>query len=222
MKNKRTWTKWFAPRHGLACEWASTWLTTLAEEGLPGDDFILFAPDSTMSGWINRPAEYHDLRRSLHLMLHLYCNVAMDDAVTYNPHSFRHFLLESAQQLRAVNVCSTNELERLGHWSAGSSMPDKYDNASGVSELQARHRVLEALRSGWHPVPEGALPRAPSGTKSERGLVAHRLTKIVHAVQGDARKTVCGKWTCGTADDPGRFAIRARIPDEWRRCKCVK
>ena len=68
--------------------------------------------------------------------------------MTFNPHSFRHFLVESGQQLRALSVCDSTDLEKVGHWCKGSSMPDRYDNASGTSELMARLKIVDALRKG--------------------------------------------------------------------------
>ena len=133
----------------------------LADADLHQSDFILFAPNASFDGWLQRPAQYGDLRRAVHFLLCACLGFAPDIAVKYNPHSFRHFLIESGQQLRALKACSTSHLEKLGRWTPGSSMPDVYDNASGVSELMSRHFVITHLAAGWRPVAEGMLPNPP-------------------------------------------------------------
>ena len=80
------------------------------------------------------------------------------EAVQFNPHGFRHILVSIGQQLRFQNIVSERDLERLGHWSKGSIMPDKYDSAAGVSELRARTALLDVVRNGWRPAKEGDLP----------------------------------------------------------------
>ena len=158
MKNKHVWTKWFCSRIGVHGDWASKWMDTLSGEGLPGPDYILFAPNASFDSWLDRPAEYSDIRRALHFIYHLYCGMSLDEAVAYNPHGFRPFMVEAGQQFRSLKVCSFEDVERLGHWVRGSAMPDAYDSASGVSELQVRHVILKARRGGWRPAREGELP----------------------------------------------------------------
>ena len=75
-------------------------------------------------------------------------------------------LVVSGPQLKALNVCTGDEMEKLGRWSKGSSMPDTYDNQAGVSELTVRHKILNELRKGWRPVDEGNLPLPLSSTTS--------------------------------------------------------
>ena len=223
MKNKKVWTTWFCSREGLCGDWAEPWLAELAKEGLPGPDFLLWAPNTSYDGWLQRPAEYHDLRRGLHFLLHNCLAMSVQDSVVYNPHSFCNFLIESGQQLRALKVCSTDDMERLGRWAKGSSMPDTYDNASGVSELMARHTVLNALRSGWRPVPEGNLPNRVSQCASLSGKVAptqvaHIGTRMIHIKDASSNKTVCRMWTCGSPDCPAKRAQFADLPSHWARC----
>ena len=217
MKNKKVWTKWVCARMGLGGDWASKWMKLLADEGLPSGDFILWAPNSSYDGWTHRPAEYHDLRRALHFVLHCHCGMELRTAVEYNPHCFRHFMVESGQQLRSLKLCSEGDIEKLGHWKKGSSMPDSYDNASGVSELQARHCVMNALRSGWVPAEEGELPTMPP-SKDTTVFVADKKRKRIHIQKNGSRSSRCGMWTCGTLDDPSPDARFADIPAEWKKC----
>ena len=152
------WTPWFCSRQGLKGDWAVTWFTTLTSQALPGPDFILFAPNSSFDAWLGRPAEYADIRRSLHFIIFTFLGYDAETAVEFNPHSFRHFLVESGQQLRALKVCTDTDLEKLGHWAKRSSMPNTYDNAAGTSELSDRYTVIGALKSGWRPARQGELP----------------------------------------------------------------
>jgi len=91
------------------------WLQELGAVGLPGEDYILLAPNLSMDGWLDRPADYSDIRRAMHFMLHVCWSLPIVEAVSFNPHSFRHFMVEAGQQLRSLNVCSETDLEKLGH-----------------------------------------------------------------------------------------------------------
>ena len=220
MKNKKSWQKWFASRIGLRGDWAGPWMEQLALAGLPGPDFVLLAPNASFDGWLDRPAEYGDLRRSVHFLLCACLAFSPELAVLYNPHSFRHFLIESGQQLRALKACGTSHIEKLGRWKPGSTMPDVYDNASGVSELMSRHIVISTLASGWRPVAEGMLPNAlpQSSASSSSVRVGHRGKKTIHLKAPTVLATVCNMWTCGSADAPAKNAMFSGIPTEWRRC----
>ena len=208
----------------------------LNEQGLPGPDFILWAPNSAFDEWLPRHAEYHDIRRSLHFILHSCMGLSVEEAIEFTPHSFRHFLVEAGQQLRSIKACSVDDMERLGRWSKGSNMPDTYDNASGVSELMASHTVLQALRSGWRPVENGCLPNflAPTSSSSSSTLlslpsssssactktfVANREMKKVHIKDPCKSKSVCWFWMCGSVDCPSGNAQFDEIPAEWSRCR---
>jgi len=105
LKNKKTWTRWFCSRNGFDGDWAGEWMKELSEQGLPGPDFILWAPNSSFDEWLPRHAEYHDIRRSLHFILHSCMGLSVEEAVDFTPHSFRHFLVEAGQQLRAIKAC---------------------------------------------------------------------------------------------------------------------
>jgi len=179
------------------------WLQELGAVGLLGEDYILLAPNSSMDGWLDRPADYSDIRRA---MLHVCWSLSIVEAVSFNPHSFRHFMVEAGQQLRSLNVCSETDLEKLGHWSNNSSMPSKYDNAAAESELQARYRIIESLKTVWRPVSEGVLPmQLPSG----RVLVqaGHKVTKKLHMAWSDEVCTLCKMWTCGSGEAPAKTAV---------------
>ena len=239
LKNKELiWTQWFCARRGLVSDWAEAWLEQLHEAGLPGDDFILKAFNGACDQWIERPAVYSDLRRGLHFVLHACLGWPIQDAVLYNPHAFRHFLVESGQQLRSLGLCSEEDLERLGHWSKGSSMPATYDNAAGVSELKARYKVIEAFQTGWRPARQGelpsALPTASASSTSTRGvqhtefvMVGNKTTKRKHYQETTDTVTLCGLWQCGSPLlRPEAHAIYDGLPGDFKMCatcdrKCI-
>ena len=142
MKNKAVWTKWFCIRRGLTGDWADKWMRELNLQSLPQGDFILWAPNSSYDEWLDRPATYQDLRRALHFLLHGFLGMSLDDAVLHNPHGFRHFMVESGQQLRSMKICEPGDIDRLGHWAKGSPMAESYDSSAGVSELRIRHTIV--------------------------------------------------------------------------------
>ena len=151
-----------------------------------------------MDAWLDRPAEYQDVRRSLHFILYMHCGYSLSGAIMFNPHSMRHFLMESGQQLRAMDVCSSDDLERLGRWAKGSSMPETYDNQAGVSDLMARHKVLEEIRKGWRPVESGNLPNRLVASGQSRGAllvpVAHAKRRRIHLSSSSSGRSLCGMW----------------------------
>ena len=79
-------------------------------------------------------------------------------------------------------------------------MPLTYDNAAGVSELQARYKVIGVLQSGWRPAKQGELPSdvpvsaQPSGSSSSRDLVrvGYMKRKVAHVQLRDSVVTICG------------------------------
>jgi hypothetical protein len=124
MKGKVAWTRWFADLSGFGCSgWAQEWLSVLGDEGLPGGDFVLRAVTATMDGWLDRPAEYADIRRALHLILITFLGIVPQEAVTFNPHGFRHIMVSIGQQLRPFGIVSEEDLERLGHWDSPGIPP---------------------------------------------------------------------------------------------------
>ena len=203
-----------------------SWFDQLSQQGLPGDDFTLQAPSSTYDQWLSRPASYGDLRRSLHFLLHVCLAMPAEEAVKYNPHCFRHFLITSGQQLRALDICTVDDIERLGRWSKGSRMPDVYDSALGVSDLMARHKVVATLRTGWTPAVEGQLPCVPPPSTNFRVAapvrVANKVTHLIHIVYPPSSLTSCTSWTCGTAERPAKNALFKSWPSNWKACfRCV-
>ena len=228
MKNKKSWTKFFCSRQGIKGPWADDWMRELQLAGMPGDDYIMMAPNATYDEWLGRPAEYHDIRRGLHFLLSIQLGMPIQEAVEYNPHSFRHFMVEAGNQLRAIKVCSDDDLERVGHWSKGSPMPQSYDNASGVSELSARHKIIDAFRRGWRPTEEGELPNPlPDGSKAAssssaapvRAFVASRKTRKIHVVREGMRKTVCSFVSTGTRECPNPGVDWDVRPQDFTFCK---
>ena len=233
-KNKHVWTKWFCSGVGVQGDWATKWMEALACEGLPGQDYILLAPNASFDAWLDRPAEYSDIRRALHFIYHVYCGMGLDKAAAYNPHGFRHFMVEAGQQLRSLNICSSAGVERLGHWAKGSAMPQTYDSTSGVSELQDRHIVLKSLRSGWRPAQEGELPKAPihCGRPEKREhpeAVAELLVDVGHLKRKTRLKkrhadfdTISRKWACGTECRPSVNAVFDDVPPTFTECKACQ
>ena len=171
MKTKATWTRWYADRGGFSGNaWATRWLEELNDHGLPGSDFVLLAASSSLDSWINRPAEYADIRRALHLVLMSQCGMSSSEAVSYSPHGFRHLLITIGQQLRTLGVVSEDDIERLGHWEKNSSMVRRYDSSAGVSELSTRATLLRAVRDGWRPAANGSLPNPLPATPGMQGI----------------------------------------------------
>jgi len=187
-----------------------------------------------MDSWLNRPAEYADVRRGLHLLLMSQYGMTASEAASYSPHGFRHLLITIGQQLRTLGVVTEGDIERLGHWEKNSSMVRKYDTNAGVSELSTRTALLTAVREGWRPVVNGSLPfplpmtpgaqslirgcpQAPKATTYVR--VGHVKRKRKHHVSTSHRVTVCGMWTCGSMSDPAAHALFANVPSAWDECR---
>ena len=159
LKGRATWTKWAAARKGLAVDdWAAPWMEELFSCGLPGADFIVLAPNSTLDEWLPRPAEYRDFSRALHLLLMLYGGESPRSVIEFTPHSCRHVQVTAGAQLASRGFLDKASLDTLGHWEKGSKMPERYDSASCVTELQTRSTIADALRTGWRPSADGNLP----------------------------------------------------------------
>ena len=99
----------------------------------------------------------------LHLVLMIYFGFSATDGVSYNPHGLRHILVTAGQQLKHYGIVAEEDLDLLGHWARGSSMPRSYDASAGVSEMQVRSALLTQIRRGWWPSAEGCLPAEPIG-----------------------------------------------------------
>ena len=224
LKAKKTWTKWFTPKMGFSGkDWTTPWVQELLASELPGTDFLLKGVNSACDAWCERPATYADARRVLHLVLMAYCGHSAEEAVEFNPHSFRHLMVTAGQQLAKFGVVKESDLDTVGHWARGSAMPRKYDAQAGVSEICTRESILQQLRLGWRPASEGSLPPPPipsssSPSSSSTSFVAHRKRKKVHVVEAGASRTRCKFWTCGTVDSPNKDAIFGDIDMDWQRC----
>ena len=162
LKGIKHWVRWFCDRRGFSGrDWAASWYDEMTGNSLLGPDFLLPAPNSSLTGWMQRPCEYAHVRRALHTLL-LAVGLAADEAVQFNPHGLRHVLVTSGQQLRSLGLMTEDDIERLGHWSRNSSMTRRYDNAAGTSERMARETVMRAFRCGWRPAKDGCMPSMPA------------------------------------------------------------
>ena len=219
MKGRLSRTRWFCDTKGFGdSDWAPAWLHELRDQGLPGGDFLVFAPNGALDDWLPRLAAYSDIRRSLHFLLVVCCGMSVDEAVTFNPHGFRHILVTAGQQLKSLGLLVEGEVEVLGHWDKGSNMPAKYDSAAGVTELKARSTILSAFRSGWRPAADGEVPKHPfpststitssasSSCSSDPMVVVNGSNGRAHRVLSGNRRTICKWWTCGTPDLPAKDA----------------
>ena len=247
MKTKKSWTRWYADRRGFSGkEWVTEWLGALERCGLPGPDYLISAPVSSLDGWLKRPAAYGDVRRALHLMLITFVGMSPQQAAEYNPHGFRHVLVTAGQQMCALGRALEEDLERLGHWAKNSSMPRKYDSTAGVTELSARVSIMQAFRSGWRPVGAGCMPSRtglpPQGSSSSGGtplanvvspgnrgcdnppgpdyiMVGHKKRRRVHFVKSANFMTKCNVWNCGTETAPTEHASFSAEVQNWRLCR---
>jgi hypothetical protein len=210
MKNKKSWTRWYAPRIGFSgVDWASEWIEQLWSVGLPGDDFLLLGVNSAGDVWSDVPATYGDVRRMLHLVLMSQFNLRAVDAVEFNPHGFRHVLITAAHQLKGFGVVSEPDLDVLGHWSKGSAMPRSYDSSAGVTEMRTREAIIQQIRLGWRLVNDGSFPMAPIGNvdaDNPRILVTNTRSRKVHATKRGMKRSLCGFFTCGSPEEPGSGA----------------
>ena len=141
-------------------------------------------------------------------------------------------MIDSGQQLRALKVCSAEDIEKFGHWAKGSAMTEAYDNAAGVSELMARHVVLGAVRQGWRPVLEGELPnplpqsmlgaQTPSlGSSSSSGLstVGNRIKKKWHLANGGEKFSRCRMFAFDEHTEVPPDVVLGECVEGWQWCK---
>ena len=77
-------------------------------------------------------------------------------------HSARNFFATCAGQL----LYGREFREKLGRWTAGSLMPDRYDRAECATELRLRSEIIEKLNSGWRPTKAYEVP--PTTLADER------------------------------------------------------
>ena len=71
-KTSSEWEPWQAMAMGISgAQWARQWLLVLAEQNLPGADFVLQGCNSRFTQWKPRVAEYNDAERALRVLLML-------------------------------------------------------------------------------------------------------------------------------------------------------
>ena len=126
--------------------------------GLPGPDYIVRAPNATLDGRLNRPAQHQVFSRALHLHLMVHGGETPDSAIEYTPHGCRHVQVTAGTQMASQGLLADASLECLGHWETGSKMPRRYDAATCVAELQTRMTISDVLRTGWRPAADGSPP----------------------------------------------------------------
>ena len=123
LKGRTSWKKWAATRQGYTRnDWAGPFMQQLSENGLPGEDYLVLAPNVTLDAWTNRPAVYHDFHRALQLMLMVYAGESPASVVEFTPHGCRHVQVTAATQLASVGAMSDSSIEYIGHWEKNSRM----------------------------------------------------------------------------------------------------
>ena len=176
--------------------------------GLPRKDFIFAAANSAGDQWCSRPAAFADIQRMLHHLLMKYGGMNATDALVYQPHGFRHFLVVAGVQLRSQGHIVREGVGTLGHWPEASKAIEIYDNEAGVTELSTRAVIMNALRSGWRPAKAGELasPYEPSTvcaddtTESAQLVGPHtvRRDRLSSIQKGPSRKRSSSSTDMGT------------------------
>ena len=225
MKGKKVYTPWAALRQGFAnVDWASSWWDALQEAGLPGKDFLVWAPAPLWSGFSERIAEWHDAQAVLRSLL-VISGLPLADAMQYSCHSWRHLYPTAGRQLDL----DAAQLETLGHWEPGSTMPARYDQKACVSELLQKAKIVTAVAQGWKIAEPGCMPQKPTGAsasgstskqvqkrarictpapKESKAIcwVLHAKRQRVHGWAGGLY-TLCRQWRCGEREDPAQDAL---------------
>lgn len=141
LKGKPCWRKWAASRLGLMRDdWAGSWMQGLMENGMPGFDLLILAPDAALNRLLRRPARFADFSLASRFLLMVYGGETPDTVVEYTPHGCRHVQVTAAAQLASQGLMSGASIEVLGHWEKGSKMPRLYDSSACVTELATRKR----------------------------------------------------------------------------------
>ena len=139
---KAVWVRWFAPRKGLVSDdWAGNWLDELNRCGLPGSRFVLAGVNQALDAWSPRMATYNDVKHVFRAMLCTQCGLSVAEAAKFTPNGFRRVLVSAGAQLRRQGLVDTRGLGTLGHWTTGSTEPEKYDSFSGVTEYDTRNVI---------------------------------------------------------------------------------
>ena len=87
-----------------------------------------------------------------------------ESVIEFTLHGCRHVQVTAGAQLASQGLSEKSSLDILGRWEKGSKMPERYDSASCVTELQTRTTIAEALRTGWRPSDDGSLPAPATPT----------------------------------------------------------
>ena len=77
-------------------------------------------------------------------------------------HSFRSWLATCANQL----AFKREDREKLGRWSAGPVMPDRYDRATCATELRLRNEIVAQVADGRRPQVALEVPSKPGVKQS--------------------------------------------------------
>jgi hypothetical protein len=181
IKNQGTRTRpWAAVRVGISGDdWAAPFVALRDEvlRGHPDADWCPPRPDGDdlLPGL---PATYADALLAMRrLLTEPPLSLDWTEACTFSLHSWRHWLPTATNQL---NVAKEDRCT-VGHWSANSAMPDRYDAAACVRELAVKSAVVAAYRRGWRrvgdfeiPLPEPMPPAgsAPAGSAPAAGDMA--------------------------------------------------
>ena len=124
----------------------------------PGVDFLLCAPNSTLTGFTKRPIDWSDATRALHAILRL-SGVKLDVAVSYSLHSFKHVYPTVGRQLGLTDP----QIDVMANWvsKSASAMPARYDSAVAVVELRYKAFVVENIVAGFSLVGDACKPNPP-------------------------------------------------------------
>ena len=71
-------------------DWGSAWLSELAVGAVPGEDFILKAPNSSWTSFANRIADFSDGQADMRALL-VKAGMTVKSVMEYSCHSWRHF-----------------------------------------------------------------------------------------------------------------------------------
>ena len=193
---------------------------------LPGQDFVLLAANATCTRLTRRIAEFSDAQRVLRALLTLPpFSMSVQAALSYSLHGSRHVYVTAARQLKRPYHAQA----MMGHWSATSLMPQRYDSTACSSELAEKEEVRATVARGWRTVPDACLPNpapadeAPCTPSAEIGvrvpvgkqvLSVLRQPPMVHWwASGDY--AVCRRWQCMRAGVPVAGAKFQSSDWEW-------
>ena len=151
---------WAALRLGLRNrDWGKDWLAAMAEANLPGNDFVILAPNKEWTGFKERIADFYDAQAAMRALL-IMGGMDATAAMEFSCHSWRHLYPTAGRQLDL----NPDHINSMGHWAHGSGMAAKYDSMACVSELVQKVKVRDAFVGGWALVDPGCVPAMEEGT----------------------------------------------------------